>query len=119
MKSTFAELKAVNAERDCNGFYIAEYMSEYIGEEFDGVITGLTESSAFVMLPNTAEGRVSFRQWGDTANSDYTLENGVTLTNAVTGVRYTLGDRVRVKCVSCSVPMGMVDFEIIKGSENT
>jgi ribonuclease R len=115
-KSTFAELKAVTAERDCNGFYAAEYMSRRIGEEFDGVITGVTEISIFVSLPNTVEGRVCFRSYGSDRVAGLagatTLENGVTLANSVTGVRYTLGDKVRVKCVSCSVPMGTVDFAI-------
>ncbi|MCL1832798.1 MAG: VacB/RNase II family 3'-5' exoribonuclease [Oscillospiraceae bacterium] len=116
LKSTFNEQKAVNAERDCNGFYIAEYMTSHVGEEFDGVITGMTENSIFVSLANTVEGRVSFRSTtGRFAGlaGETTLENGVTLANSVTGVRYTLGDSVRVKCVSCSVPMGTVDFEMV------
>jgi ribonuclease R len=108
MKSTHAELKAVTAERDCNGFYSAEFMTPFIGQEFDGTITGLTEISVFVMLGNTVEGRVSFRELSD----NMSLENGVTLSNKITGAKFTLGDKVRVKCVACSVPMGTVDFEI-------
>jgi ribonuclease R len=87
-----------------------------VGEEFDGVITGLSESSIFVSLANTVEGRVCFR--GATGgfaglSGETVIENGVTLANAITGVRYTLGDKVRVKCTKCCVPMGTVDFEII------
>ncbi|MCL1881651.1 MAG: VacB/RNase II family 3'-5' exoribonuclease [Oscillospiraceae bacterium] len=114
IKSTFAEMKAVNAERDCNGFYSAEYMSSRIGEVFEGVITGVTETSVFVMLQNTVEGRVSFRS-GDRFSGltgETTIENGVTLANSATGMRYTLGDKVTVKCIGCSVPLGQVDFEL-------
>jgi ribonuclease R len=111
LKSTAAELRAVNAERDCNGFYAAEYMRSRIGEEFDGIIAGVTEMSVFVMLENTIEGRVSFRAGAEPLEG-FSCD-GVSLSNSVTGVRYTLGDRVRVKCVGCSVPLGMVDFEIV------
>ena len=114
LKSTAAELKAVTAERDCNKFYFAEYMSSRIGEEFDGVISGVTEMSIFVMIENTVEGRVSFRGVtdGDGEFSEYVSDN-VSLSNAKTGVRYTLGDKVKVKCVNCSIPLGLVDFEIL------
>lgn len=116
LKSSQCELRAVNAERDCNKFYFAEYMSSRIGEEFDGTVTGVTDMSIFVMLDNTVEGRVSFRGIADYSGasgvfSDY-VSDGVSLSNSVTGVRYTLGDKVRVKCVGCSIPLGLVDFEI-------
>jgi ribonuclease R len=106
LNSTHTELRAVTAERDCNGFYFAEYMSGRIGEEFDGIVSGVTEMSVFVILENTVEGRVFFPK----TETGYTSD-GVSLSNSVTGVRYTLGDRVRVKCIGCSVPMGMVDFQ--------
>jgi ribonuclease R len=111
LKSTHAEVKAVNAERDCNGFYTAEYMSSRIGEEFDGSISGVTEMSIFVSLENMVEGRVCFRS-SYTPDTNYTCD-GVSLSNAVTGEKYTLGDKVKVKCIGCSIPMGMVDFELV------
>ena len=111
LKSTNAELRAVSAERDCNKLYFAEYMSSRIGEEFDGIISGVTEMSIFVMLENTVEGRVCFRGLAESF-SDYESD-GVSLSNKVTGVRYTLGDKVRVKCVECNIPMGLVNFELV------
>jgi ribonuclease R len=106
LKSTNAELKAVNAERDCNEFYAAEFMSSKIDEEFDGIVSGVIENAIFVMLENTVEGRVHFS--GEEYKSD-----GVILSNSVTGVRFVLGDKVRVKCVGANIPLGMVDFELI------
>ncbi|MCL2633537.1 MAG: VacB/RNase II family 3'-5' exoribonuclease [Oscillospiraceae bacterium] len=108
LKSSNAELRAVNAERDCNGFYAAEYMSSHVGEEFDGVISGVTERGFFVMLDNTVEGRVPVSY-----ESEFKLDNNVALANSVTGVRYMLGDKVRVKCSGVNVPMGLVDFEVV------
>jgi ribonuclease R len=82
-------------------------MQTRIGGEFDGMICGVTEMSVFVMLENTIEGRVHF------GNEGYELDGAVALSNSVTGVRYVLGDKVRVKCIGCSVPLGMVDFEFV------
>ena len=116
LKSSNAEVKAVNAERDCNRFYFAEYMTERIGQQFEGLVSGITDSSLFVLLDNMVEGRVSFR--GEYVGKDGVLSenrfvsDGVNLSNAVTGAKFTLGDRVRVKCISCSVPLGNVDFEL-------
>jgi ribonuclease R len=107
LKSTNAEIRAVNAERDCNKFYSAEFMSEKIGQEFDGIISGVTETSVFVMLENTVEGRVHMGL-GEEYKSD-----SVSISNSVTGVRFTLGDKVRVKCTGTNVPLGMVDFEMV------
>jgi ribonuclease R len=106
LKSTNAEIKAVKAERDCNGFYAAEYMQSRIGEEYDGVVSGIIENNIFVMLENTVEGRVNF------AGEDFRTEGNIALSNSVTGVRFVLGDKVRVKCVGANIPLGMVDFEI-------
>jgi ribonuclease R len=106
LKSTHAELRAVNAERDCNNFYAAEFMSGRIGEEFDGIVSGVTEASIYVMLENTVEGRVFFG--GEDFKSD-----GVIMGNSVTGVQFVLGDRVKIRCVSANIPLGMVDFEIV------
>ncbi|MDR2558488.1 MAG: ribonuclease R, partial [Oscillospiraceae bacterium] len=64
IKSSHAELRAVNAERDCEKFFMAEYMQERVGEEFDGIISGVTQSGFFVMLANTVEGRVSGESLG-------------------------------------------------------
>ena len=109
LHSTHAELKAVNAERDCGKYYAAEFMSDKIDMEFDGMISGVTDVSVYVMLENTVEGRVHF------GSEDFRLDGNIALSNSVTGVRYVLGDRVRVKCVRCNVPLGMIDFEIVGG----
>jgi len=108
LNSSITELRAISAERDCNCFYFAEYMSTRIGEEFDGVISGVTDNSLFVMLENTVEGRVSLPY------GEFKLDGDVATVRGTTGERYTLGDKVRVKCVSAKVPAGTVDFEIVR-----
>ncbi|MDR0197634.1 MAG: VacB/RNase II family 3'-5' exoribonuclease [Oscillospiraceae bacterium] len=104
--SSETELRAVAAERDCRRFYAAEYMSPRVGEEFDGIISGVTENSVFVMLPNTVEGRVALPY-----NGGYRLIGDIAVANDFTGDRFVTGDRIRVRCAGCGVPTGTVDFE--------
>jgi ribonuclease R len=108
IKTSHAELRAVNAERDCEKFFMAEYMQQYIGEEFDGIISGVSQSSFFVMLPNTIEGRVGGDSLGVVAADD-----SISLTEQLTGKRFALGDRVRVKCTETNVAFGIIDFVVI------
>jgi len=108
VKTSLNELRAVSAERDCNCFYFAEYMSRHIGEEYDGVISGVTPNSVFIMLPNTVEGRASLPY------GEFKLDGDAVVVHGTTGAKYTLGDKVRVKCAGASVPAGNVDFELLK-----
>ncbi len=110
-RASITELTAVAAERDCDKFYMAEYMKNHIGEEFDGFISGVTGNGFFVELPNTVEGRV------DTMTlpvGTYELTNDISLVETVTGKAYTIGDAVRVKCVASDVGGGMIDFELLE-----
>ncbi|MBQ9483564.1 MAG: ribonuclease R [Ruminiclostridium sp.] len=110
-RASITELTAVAAERDCDKFYMAEYMKNHIGEEFDGFISGVTGAGFFVELPNTVEGRV------DTMTlpvGTYELTNDISLVETVTGKTYTIGDAVRVKCVAADVGGGMIDFELLE-----
>jgi ribonuclease R len=108
IKSSHAELRAVSAERDCEKFYMAEYMQSRVGGEFDGIISGVTQGGLFVTLSNTVEGRVGAESLGVCAVND-----NISLTEQLSGTRYVLGDKVRVKCTGTNVAFGMVDFEII------
>ena len=54
--SSVYEIRAMNAERDCESCYMAEYMRGYIGDEFEGLISAVSEYGLFVELPNTVEG---------------------------------------------------------------
>jgi ribonuclease R len=108
IKSSHAELRAVNAERDCEKFFMAEFMAEHVGEEFDGIISGVTQNSFFVMLANTVEGRVSGESLGVCATDD-----SISLTEQLSGRKYALGDKVRVRCEGTNVAFGMIDFVVI------
>ena len=113
--ATKTELSAVAAERSCEDFYTAEYMENHIDEEFDGIISGVLNSGFFVELPNTVEGKVDVMTL---PAGDYETRNNIALLETLSHTAYTIGDRVRVKCVNANVNSGQIDFELIKVYNN-
>lgn len=110
MQASNTELAAVHCERECENFYMAEYMKNHVGEEFDSFISGVSPSGVFVSLPNTIEGMVS------TAHlpaGEYEVQHSVILTGAANGKVFTVGDKVKVKLVSVNVNGGFIDFEFV------
>lgn len=110
LQASNTELAAVRCERECEELYMAEYMKQHIGEEFDGMISGVSAGGIYVELQNTVEGMVSVAALPD---GDYEVEHGVILVGACDGTVYTVGDKVRVKCVNVNVNGGFIDFELI------
>lgn len=108
MQSSNTELAAVRCERECENFYMAEYMKNHIGEEFEGFISGVSPSGVFVQLANTIEGMVSMTKL---PLGEYEVQHGVILTGAANGAVFTVGDKVKVRCVSVNVNGGFIDFE--------
>lgn len=110
MQASNTELSAVHCERECENFYMAEYMKKHVGEEFDGYVSGVSPSGVFVALENTVEGMVPVTRM---PLGEYEVQHGVILTGAANGQVFTVGDKVRVKCVSVNVNGGFIDFEFI------
>ena len=108
LQASNTELSAIRCERDCENLYMAEYMKSHIGEEFDGIISGVSAGGIYVLLPNTVEGMVSV---ATLPLGDYEVQHGVILT-AADGSVFTVGDKVHVKCVSVNVNGGFIDFEL-------
>lgn len=111
LQASNTELAAVRCERECEEFYMAEYMKEHVGEEYDGIISGVSVGGVYVELPNTVEGMVSVAAL---PLGDYEVQHGVTLVGAADGSIFTVGDKVRVKCVNVNVNGGFIDFEFVK-----
>jgi len=112
--SSEREVAAVDAERDVDDMKMAEYMENHIGEEFYGIISGVTNYGFFVELPNLIEGLVHI----STLKGDYYnyVEELLSLIGKNTKKTYRIGDRVKVKCVAASKLSSMIDFEIVSES---
>ncbi|WP_019121154.1 ribonuclease R [Brevibacillus massiliensis] len=105
------ERVAVDAERETDDLKKAEYMQERIGEEFDGVISGVTSFGIFVELPNTIEGLVHVSYLTD----DYYHyhEKMYALIGERTGKQYRIGDEVKVRVSHVNLDERAIDFEIV------
>ena len=105
------EQASVDAEREVDDMKMAEYMEKHIGEEFDGVISGVESFGLFVELENLIEGLVHVNSLkGDYYNY---VEELLCLIGQNTKKRYTLGDKVRVKVVGASKEARTIDFELV------
>ena len=111
MRASNTEVVAINAERDCEKFYAAEYMKNHVGEQFDGVISGVINSGFFVELPNTVEGRVDTFTLPE---GIYEVRNNISLVDTLSGRAYTIGDKVTVTVAAANVGAGLIDFTLEK-----
>lgn len=109
--SSDRERASVDCEREVEDMKMAEYMESHIGEEFDGMISSVTSFGMFVELDNLVEGLVPLRDMPDFFVYD---EERMTLTGEKSHVKYTIGERVRVKVVGASKEDKTIDFEIVK-----
>ena len=114
-QSSEREQAAVDAEREVMDMKMAEYMESHIGEEYEGIITGVENFGFFVELDNMVEGLVHVNSLkGDYYNY---VEELLCLIGQNTKKRYTMGDRVKVKCVGASKEARTIDFELV-GDKN-
>ena len=107
------EQMAQMAERNSIKEMQARWMSSRIGEEFDGVISGVTEFGLFVQLSDTlTEGLVPIRTIEPHDYMQYDEEN-YCLIAARSGNTYTLSDSVRVRVTRVDVERRKIDFELV------
>ncbi len=113
------EQLAANAERASIRYKQVEFMKERLGEVYDGVISGVTEWGFYVELTdNMCEGLVPIR---DLADDYYDLDDkNYCLIGRRHGVRYTLGDQVKVQVARADLDRKQLDFALIddKGNPN-
>ena len=107
VQSSEREVLAMTAERDVEDCYKAEYMRRFEGEEFDGVISSVTQFGLYVELPNTVEGLVRAQALSENA---LTLIEGVALRDILSGREWRLGGVMRVRVAGVDVSQGNVDF---------
>ena len=109
-QSSQMERRAEEAERETIKLKKCEYMAKHIGEEFEGVISGVTEWGFFVELPNTIEGLVRVTELRDDFYQFF--EDSYELVGEVTNNRYKLGQRVKIVVDSADKLMRTIDFRL-------
>ena len=110
-RSTSTEITAVKIERDCEACYMAEYMKAHLGEEYEGIISSVTDFGFYVELDNTVEGLVHINTLED---DTYEYDGLVSLKGERSGKIFALGDKVKVQCTAANVNSGNIDFRVVE-----
>lgn len=106
------EQLAATAERASIRYKQVEYMSRFVGQEFDGVISGMADWGIYVELEdNKCEGMIPMRELDD----DYYEydEKNFSVVGRHTGRRFTLGDRLRISVAQASLERKLLDFSLV------
>ena len=113
--SSETEVNSVEAEREVLDMKMAEYMESHIGEEYEGIISGVTNFGMFVELDNLIEGLVHI----STLDGFYTyVPEMLSLISANKKNKYRIGDRVKIIVTNANKNQGIIDFELVKGDKN-
>ena len=112
-QSSDREIAAAECEREAVKLKKVQYMSQFAGEEFDGIISGVTSWGIYVELPNTVEGLVPIAS----VKGDYFRYSAqdYSFIGETTGKVYSLGMPVRVKCTGTNEYSRTIDFELVSG----
>lgn len=104
------ERRAIDAEREVEAMKKAEYMQEFVGEEFDGVVSSVVKFGLFVELPNTVEGLIHITNLPEYYHYH---ERTMTLQGEKSGTVFRVGQSIRIKLVRSDKLTGEIDFEYI------
>jgi ribonuclease R len=108
------ERRAMEAERSANKYKQVEYMVDYVGEEFDAVVSG-TASFGFwaETVEHKCEGMVSITDLAQF--DDFEMREGeYALVGLHTGMRFGMGDKVRVKVAAANLDKRQIDFVLVE-----
>ena len=111
MQASSLERRADEAERETVKLKKVQYMKKFYGDEFEGVISGITKWGLYVELPNTVEGLVHVANMADD-HYDYD-ETHFQMVGAHRGKIYKLGQKVKVRVTGCDTIARTIDFELV------
>lgn len=106
------ERVATKVEREAEDIKKAEFMESKIGEEYEGIVSSVTNFGIFVELDNTVEGLIRYEKLGD----EYFIYNEEKrqAIGEHTGKVYQIGDKVKIRVANASKLMRQIDFEILE-----
>ena len=104
------ERVATKVEREAEDIKKAEFMESKIGEEYEGIVSSVTNFGIFVELDNTVEGLIRYEKLGD----EYFIYNEETrqAIGENSGKVYKIGDKVKIRVAYANKLMRQIDFEI-------
>ena len=110
-KSSEREKIATKVERDSIDIKKAEYMSNKIGEEYEGIISGVTQFGVFVELENTVEGLIRFENLGD-EYYEYDPDHKI-LIGERSKETFKIGDKINIEVIDANKQEKRISFKRI------
>lgn len=108
------ERRAMESERSANKYKQVEYMQSYVGEDFDAVISGVASFGFWAeTVEQKCEGMVSIADLAEFDDFEM-LEHEYALVGRNTGLRFRMGDKVRVRVVSANLDKRQIDYTILE-----
>ncbi|MBO9597527.1 MAG: VacB/RNase II family 3'-5' exoribonuclease, partial [Cohnella sp.] len=111
LQSSERERVAVEAERDTEKLKKAEFMLDKIGEEYTGIISGVTSFGMFIELENTVEGLIRLSDLTDDYYHFHELH--MALIGERTSKIYRIGDEVKIRVGRVNMDDHTIDFEMV------
>ena len=105
------ERTATKVEREAIDIKKAEFMEDKIGEEYDGIVSSVTNFGIFVELDNTVEGLIRYEKLGD-EYFIYNEERREAIGENSHKV-YKIGDKVKIRVIDANKLLRRIDFEIV------
>lgn len=114
-RSSLTERRADEAERDTEKLKKVEYMSKRIGQEYEGIISGITNYGMYVELPNTVEGMIHVTSLKD----DYYFydDEKYEMIGEKTRKVYKLGEKIKIVVTAADKIQRTIDFEPVESYE--
>ena len=114
--SSETEKVATKAEREAEDIKKAEFMEDKLGEEFDGIVSSITNFGMFVELESTVEGLIRFENMGN----EYFIydEERKTLMGERTNRVFKIGDKVKIRVIEANKLLKKIAFELVEEKEN-
>lgn len=110
MKASNLERRADEAEREVEKLKKAEYMKQFVGQEFEGVISGITTWGMYVELPNTIEGMIRVTNLKD--DFYYYDEENYVMVGEHTKKVYKLGEKIKIVVSAVDKILKTIDFDL-------
>ena len=110
-QSSDREKIATQVERDSIDIKKAEYMSKKIGEQYEGIISGVTQFGVFVELENTVEGLIRFENLGD-EYYEYDADHKI-LIGERTKETFKIGDKINIEVIDANKQETRISFKRI------
>lgn len=108
---SITERNSEECERDVEDLNKCKYMKKYIGKEFDGIVSSITDFGIFVELENTVEGLFMYKFSED--RYEY-IEDKMYVINTENNKKYKIGDKVKICVMNVDLEKRNIDFDLLE-----